>query len=217
MSTPSYDESVFINCPFDREYREIFDAIVFAVHDCGFVPRSAWESIDSGVPRIHQLYELIAACRLGIHDLSRTEGSSLDKGSSDSPLPRFNMPLELGIFLGARNYGDENQRKKRTLILDSQRFRYQRFCSDIAGQDPAAHDDSPDRVILEVRKWIRADPLVQDKVRIPGHLRIQRRYRQFLQDLPFICEEADLEFDNLDYNDYTTLVAQWIESNRMFR
>jgi len=48
---------------------------------------------------VDKLYGLIEACRYGIHDLSRTE---LDKSHQ---LPRFNMPLELGIFLGARRYG----------------------------------------------------------------------------------------------------------------
>lgn len=32
----SYDTDVFINCPFDDDYKPLFDAVVFAVHDCGF-------------------------------------------------------------------------------------------------------------------------------------------------------------------------------------
>jgi len=45
---PGHEDSVFVNCPFDEEYEELFDAIVFAVHDCGFVARCALEAIDSG-------------------------------------------------------------------------------------------------------------------------------------------------------------------------
>ena len=33
MATGRYADSVFINCPFDGDYRPIFDALVFAVHD----------------------------------------------------------------------------------------------------------------------------------------------------------------------------------------
>ena len=50
-------------------------------------------------------------------------------------LPRFNMPLELGLFLGAKSFSDEpRQKKKRCLILDSNPYRYQKFLSDIAGR-----------------------------------------------------------------------------------
>ena len=45
---PGYEDSVFVNCPFDEEYEELFDAIVFSVHDCGFVARGALEASDSG-------------------------------------------------------------------------------------------------------------------------------------------------------------------------
>ena len=61
-----------------------------------------------------KLYNLISECRYGIHDLSGTE---LDP---EHGLPRFNMPLELGIFLGAKRYGATPQ-LKRVLILDVDR------------------------------------------------------------------------------------------------
>lgn len=43
------------------------------------------------------------------------------------------MPLELGTFLGAKHFGSEIQKKKTCLILDKEKFRYQKFISDIAG------------------------------------------------------------------------------------
>jgi hypothetical protein len=44
------------------------------------------------------------------------------------------MPLELGLFLGARHW-ERGKIKKIALILDLEPHRYQIFCSDIAGQD----------------------------------------------------------------------------------
>ncbi len=135
MGTPRrYSNSVFINCPFDEEYRPIFDALVFAVFDCGFVARCSLEFAGSGGVRIDNIAALVRECKFGIHDVSRTE---LDQGSG---LPRFNMPLELGIFLGAMKLGTPKQREKDCLILDKTRYRYQRFISDIAGQDIEAHN-----------------------------------------------------------------------------
>ena len=114
-------DDVFINCPFDDEYGPTFRALIFAVYACGFRVRSARELDDSGQTRIDKLYGLIEDCRYGIHDLSRTE---LDAANG---LPRFNIPLELGIFLGAKRYGGPAQKLKRTLILDVEPYRYQRF------------------------------------------------------------------------------------------
>jgi hypothetical protein len=141
--------AVFINVPFDRRYKKLFDALVFAVHDCGFLARSAREQDDGSQVRLDKLYEIIGKCQFGIHDLSRT---SLD---AKYRLPRFNMPLELGIFLGAKKYGGARHARKSCLILDREPFRYQIFCSDIAGQDIRAHQNDVGEAIAAVRDWLR--------------------------------------------------------------
>ena len=69
----SYEDNVFINCPFDSEYRSIFYALVFAVHDCGYIARCALEVDDSGQVRIQKIEQMIADCKFGIHDISRVE------------------------------------------------------------------------------------------------------------------------------------------------
>ena len=145
MRSPNYNDNVFINCPFNAKYKSLFDAMVFAVHDCGFIPRCALEDDDASEVRIDKIYHIIADCRYGIHDISRTE---LDR---DSDLPRFNMPLELGIFLGAKRFGVEEQKRKKCLVLDREQYRYQQFISDIAGQDIQAHNNSSREVITRVR------------------------------------------------------------------
>lgn len=126
---PTSTDDVFINCPFDADYQQIFRALIFTIFACGFRARSARELDDGGQTRIDKLYNLISECRYGIHDLSRTELDPIHN------LPRFNMPLELGIFLGAKRYGGKSQKLKKLLILDLEQFRYQRFISDLAGID----------------------------------------------------------------------------------
>src|SRR5688500_17675140 len=122
----SYDNSVFINCPFDSAYRPLFEAVAFAAYDCGFYPRSALEVDDSSEVRIERVIRIIAECRLAIHDISRTQ---IDR---ESRLPRFNMPLELGIFIGAKVFGGGEHRRKAAIVLDTDRYRYQKYISDIA-------------------------------------------------------------------------------------
>jgi hypothetical protein len=135
----AYEDSVFVNCPFDDAYRSLFESIVFAVHDCGYIARSALEVDDASQVRIEKIAVIIGACRFGIHDISRTE---LDTATA---LPRFNMPLELGMFLGAKRYGRAEQKQKSCLILDVERHRYQKFISDIALRLTRVNQFAPSR------------------------------------------------------------------------
>ena len=73
MAISPYNRNVFINCPFDPAYRDLFRAIVFAVVDCGFEVRCAMEIGDAAEVRIDKIRRLIEESRFGIHDLSRTE------------------------------------------------------------------------------------------------------------------------------------------------
>ena len=145
MAVPQYDYSVFVNCPFDAAYRSLFEALVFAVHDCGYIARCALEIDDASQIRIEKVERIIAGCKFGIHDISRTEPDAA------TGLPRFNMPLELGMFLGAKRFGRAEQKSKVCLILDTERYRYQKFISDISGQDITAHQGKPEQVTKVVR------------------------------------------------------------------
>lgn len=199
----NYNDNVFINCPFDEEFKPLQNAMVFAIFDCGFVPRCALEENDGADIRLDKIKRLIQSSRYGVHDISRTE---LDGVNS---LPRFNMPLELGLFLGARQYGDDDQKKKSILILDTERFRYQKFVSDIAGQDIRAHQGDERALIRHIRDWLND---ASRRKTIPGGTAIAQRYRQFLGDLPSMCAEAQLTPEELTFNDYCVFVSEWLKA-----
>jgi hypothetical protein len=205
ISSPdTYRSNVFINCPFDREYLTLFRALVFAVQDCGFVARCAQEISDASQIRVNKIFQIISECRLGIHDISRTE---LD---ARSKLPRFNMPLELGMFLGAKAYGTKRQREKQGLIFDREQYRYQKYCSDIAGQDISAHGGSPKRAVGAVRDFLRS---ARPQVAIPGGTAIFNRYREFQKEFPELCGAAGIAPAELIFYDYTILVSAWLKAN----
>lgn len=200
-----YNENVFINCPFDESYKAIFNAIVFTVVDCGFYVRCALEHNDSAQNRLEKIIHIIEECKYGIHDISRTE---LDKLSQ---LPRFNMPLELGIFLGARHFGEPNlQKAKKCLILDRERYRFQQFISDIAGNDPVSHENSIEIVIIKVRDWLRN---ISRKNTIIGGDIILKHYTCFEAELPFIAKQTGINPSNIPYIDYYWFVTEWLKIN----
>ena len=200
-----YGQQVFLNVPFDLRYKKLLHALVFAAHECGLTARCALEKDDAGQVRIDKLYTVIRDCRFGIHDLSRT---TLD---AKHRLPRFNMPLELGLFLGARRFGNSAQRQKSCLILDRDRYRYQIFCSDIAGQDIRAHGNEVTRALSAVRNWLQTS--LPNDGSMPGPSSLADRYVQFRRQLPLMCRSTRLRPSELTFLDYRQLVAAWLEEN----
>lgn len=200
----SRSASVFINCPFDSQYQPILDAIVFCVVACGFVPRCTLELPDAGDVRIEKIYRLIGECNLSVHDISRTEVAG-----QPYQLPRFNMPLELGIFLGAKRFGGKSSHR-RCIIMDRAPYRYKRFISDIGGQDVRAHDRNPAMAVRRVRDWLQSAP---GKAAIPGGAIIWTQYQRFRRELPVIAEEAELDSTQLTFIDYHQLVINWLKEH----
>jgi hypothetical protein len=198
-------KSVFINCPFDADYQPLFRAVIFAVRDCGFLPRSALEWNDRSEARIDKLRRIIKDSAFGVHDISRTESDAA------TGLPRFNMPLELGIFLGAKYYGDDGQRQKACVIFDRERYRYQAFCSDLAGYDIRPHSGVEKEVIRGVRDAART--WVPDRA-LPGAAMIFERYCRFVESLPILADRIALDPNELTFGDLSGLVTQWLGSNR---
>lgn len=196
--------SVFINCPFDADYLPLLEAYTFAVHDCGFRARCSLEARDGGDVRIDKIRRLIRESKFGIHDISRTE---LDRGNG---FPRFNMPLELGIFLGAKAFGDSVQRRKVTLIFERERFSYQTYCSDISGQDIDAHGRDPQAAIIKVRDWLAANV----NRRLPGGVDIASRFQRFQEQLPGMCAALRWQRAGLPFTDFQSLVVEWLDAER---
>jgi hypothetical protein len=64
MGMDEYDNSIFINCPFDDEYHHLFYAILFCIADCGFLARCAQEEEDSGQVRIEKIVKIIASIKI---------------------------------------------------------------------------------------------------------------------------------------------------------
>lgn len=197
-------QQVFINCPFDDQYQSLFEAITFTVFVCGFQPRCALEMDDGSQTRIEKIFKIIEDCKYGIHDISKTE---LD---STNHLPRFNMPLELGIFLGAKRFGQDEQREKVCLILDRESYRYQKFISDISGQDIRAHGDNHGAAISIVRNWLRK---VVPSLSLPGGESIGDRYVFFRREFPSLCRSLQLSPEELTFPDYLWILKIWLDQS----
>lgn len=143
-----YSKNIFINCPFDAEYREIFLGTLFTTIYLRYTPRLALESADSGLTRINKIVNLIKESKFGIHDLSRMISSEKDE------YYRMNMPFELGIDYACQNIYCEKFPSKKILILDSEQYRYQKAISDLSGCDIKKHHNNVIIAIRVVRDWL---------------------------------------------------------------
>ena len=116
------------------------------------------------------------------------------------------MPLELGLFLGAKRYGGKYQKVKRTLILDVEQYRYQRFISDLAGMDIHAHGGDPIQAVCAARDWLAN----VSRRELPSADRVRRVYEAFLSDLPALAAELEFDSDTIPYVDFERIVAAWL-------
>ncbi len=202
---PNYGNNVFINCPLDDIYKPLFDALVFAIHDAGFIARCAIEVLDSGPTRLTKILKIIEECKYGIHDISRVELNA------DTDLPRFNMPFECGLFWGSFHFGENIHKDKKILVMDNKRNQYHASMSDISGQDIQIHENDAKTLISKVRSWLNNRP---DQIKIPGGTAIWEHYQQFKSELQMIVENANITQDELNkpeyFPDYIAFVAEWL-------
>jgi hypothetical protein len=199
----SFDTAVFVNCPFDDDYLPLLHALLFAIHDCGFVARFAVEDAGAAEQRIAKICRLIRESRLSIHDISRVE-------LSRQQFPRFNMPFEAGLAYGATQF-DQTQNRD-MLVLEAEPFRDQITLSDLAGTDPRAHKNDPAQVVAAVRSFLARKKAVGGKTR--GADKIFERYEQFRTDLPKLAENLEIstkEITSFPYlTDWVGLMGTWV-------
>lgn len=196
-------DNVFLNHPIDASFTPIRDALIFAVHDCGFVARSALEASDASENRLDKIYRLIRESRFGIHDLSHTEVSK-------EGLHRFNMPFELGLFLGCKQYGGAGHSRKSSLVLERTRYQSKKFISDLSGADIEAHQNDPERAITHVRNWLQAS---SRRSSVPSAKSIRDRHRIFRTDLPHILQQADMDQSDVTFLDLADFCVEWLRAN----
>lgn len=206
MAASSYNDYVFINCPFDAQYVNMFRACVFTILDSGFIPRCSLEVNNAAVFRLAAIVEIIRECRYGIHDLSRVEVDS------QSNLPRFNMPFELGVFYSAKHFGNAPQKRKACLIVEKQKYRYQKFISDIAGIDVTPHQNTQRKLILAVRNWLVT---ASRRTTIPPGEQIDARFRTFQSGMRRACQKKTSDdYDSMPFVELVKNMTDWLRINQ---
>jgi len=95
--------------------------------------------------------------------------------------------------------------------LEAERYRYQKYLSDIAGQDIRQHCNDPAKAVGAVRDWLAVSRSKSAK-RLPGATAIMRHYSEFQANLPAMLRATDLEPAELGFFDRANLMAQFLET-----
>ncbi len=157
--------------------------MVFTIHECGFVARLAVEDTGGSEMRIDKITRIIRESCYSIHDISRVEGTG------PSNLPRFNMPFEAGLAMGATRFEPANSHRRDFLLLDAVKHRDKMTLSDLAGQDAKSHENDPVKLVGAVRGFLAAKA---KGTPMRGPTAISRRFGEFTAALPAICKSLDI-------------------------
>ena len=99
----------------------------------GQKPRCVLEIREQGDGRLARILDLVRACRISVHDLSRVS----------TPV-RFNMPFELGIACALKLLHPLDYE---VFVLDAAPYRLDKALSDYKGRDPLIHHGSTDGLL----------------------------------------------------------------------
>lgn len=141
MPQPPDPNGVFLNIPYDEEFRSLYVAYIVGLCQLDLIPHLASE-IPGGERRLNRIFQLIKSCRYSIHDLSRIEVSV-----TATAVPRFNMPLELGMTITWQNLHPD---RHTWFVWESEPNRLQRSASDLNGTDPYIHNGTAEGVLREL-------------------------------------------------------------------
>lgn len=164
-----YENSVFVNCPFDENFAPLLEAMLFCVVRAGLKPRLASESLEAGQNRLEKILEIIGCCKYSIHDLS------LAIASEAGEVFRMNMPFELGLDMGRRRAPDPETADKRFIIFENKPYELKRCLSDLAGTDVVFHRGDFRNVIKGLRNFLR----VEAGRALPGATTLENEYYDF--------------------------------------
>jgi len=203
----SFEKNVFINCPFDNDYKIYVRPLIFTILYCNLNPKLS-QIADSGSVRIRGIVDLIKTSKYSIHDLSRMEAQKIGE------LARFNMPFELGLDVGSRIGTNGKLSKKQCLIIiEKEKFRYQKVISDIAGNDIECYDSDPSHLVHVIRRWLT----IILKPNIPSGSLIWEEYNEFYFDF---TENLKLlgfkkkDFDLMGFEEFIHHTQEWITARK---
>lgn len=172
---------VFINCPYDNEYKPLFFAMIYICIFYGLDPIFA-ACDESSSDRMKNIVKYMKDSNYAIHDISRIHGD----------MPRFNMPFELGMYY---MHIQESRQNKSMLILEGENNKSDIVISDLSGSEIKCHSNDIELLFKVVRPFLWQ--FYPDKKDAP-----QKMYLSYMLEC---LTEIDTKVKNQGYSNYLDL------------
>jgi hypothetical protein len=190
-------QSVFLNIPYDSQFEELYLAYIVGLTQLGLKINATLAVPNQD--RLKRIVGLIEKSEVSIHDLSRIESSS--------GVPRFNMPLELGLALFRSHV---TRGRHRVFVFEKKAYRVQRSTSDVNGIDPQIHKGRPKGVMAGLRNIFYQS----DGTTVPEMLSSYRAVKRKLPELRRNAGSRSL-FEAAVFKELT--VAALVERERILK
>lgn len=159
-------QSVFLNVPYDPQFEDLYLAYIVGLTQLGLRINATLAVPNQG--RLDRIINLIEESDFSIHDLSRIE--------TTSGIPRFNMPLELGLALYRSHI---TRGRHRIFVFEKEPYRVQQSTSDVSGIDAQIHNGKPKGVMAGLRNLF----CQTDETTVPEMLESYRAVKLKLPEL----------------------------------
>ena len=138
---------VFLNYPFDEDFKHFSLALHFAVVAARLIPICAFDLTSPDRPRLEMLIDAIVGCNYSAHDLSRI------RGEGDQNIARMNVPVEMGMAIFHASHSQREQHRCAFFVPTPHEHRL--VVSDLGGLDPPCYDNDESTLVSKVYEWLR--------------------------------------------------------------
>jgi hypothetical protein len=137
---------VFLNYPYDPDFRPFAEALSFAVVAAGLIPVTGLELSTPDTNRLELIVSAVKNCEYSVHDLSRCRGEGTEN------LARMNMPIEMGMALFHALSSQRHEHRCAFFVLKNDSLHT--FASDLSGLDPFWYEKDTKNLVVATYSWL---------------------------------------------------------------
>jgi hypothetical protein len=202
------ERNVFINCPFDEDYRPCFEALLFIVAASGYTVRCALEDADGASIRFDKLRKLIAESPHTIHDL-------LPHRAQQGCVATLQHAIRARACHGSEVLWQPQAATQQCAHSGAQGLHSDAYLSDLGGNDPASHNGDPLQLMAAVTRFLHASPT--GKV-LAGPKSVFVRFTRFKEGLQTMAGALQRDLHEIhpfrEYRVYLALLNEFLRNEQ---
>ena len=178
-------------------------ALLFVARFYGLEIKIASSETDSKSSRLERIIELMKSSKYSIHDLSKL------RSEKKKEYYRMNMPFELGLDYGIGG------KEKVFLVFEDEAYKLKIALSDINGWDVRPHNNKPEQLIMEFRRWIVANKDFPEDMTEHSSSDIWYIYNDFYGQFSDFMMSHHMKEEEVSVHEYISRVNSFLASYKV--